>query len=166
MSLARLSRLATSVFAAIGLVGCADVDLTPGCVLAGSDVMKKAQMLCRLSPEEQRTFEAKIDRRQRAADAYEKARWEANNPGKCPPRLTQRYDYALANEYTLFMQQSQFAILSDGYGRSATRVYVPCSFGDQMLARMRDTMQERYEMCRKAGYHPAGFVPPVFGQGI
>lgn len=161
-----MTRSFVFALAVIALAGCADVGLTPGCVLAGSDVMAKASMQCRLSREEQKAFEAEIDRRQKAAAEYEKARWEANNPEKCPPRLTQKYDNELVSLYTNFMQLSQFTIVSDGYGRGVSRVYVPSSFGDQMLARMQATMKERDEMCRKAGYQPYGFVPPIFGQGF
>lgn len=160
-----IKRLVLLVFV-VGLGGCAEVGLTPGCVIAGSDVMTKVSMGCRLSKEEQKAFDAEIDRRQKAAAAYEVARWEANNPGKCPPRLTQKYDYDLSGQYTNFMQLSQFAIVSDGFGRGVRRVYVPSAFGDQMLARMQATMKERDEMCRKAGYQPYGFIPPIFGQGV
>lgn len=161
-----MARSFVFALAAMTLAGCAEVGLTPGCLLAGSDIMAKAAGGCRLSREEQKAFEAEIARRTKAADDAQKARWEANNPEKCPPRLTQKSDYELMTLYQNFMELSQFTIVSDGFGRGVSRVYVPSAFGDQMLARMQASMKERAEMCRKAGYQPYGFVPPIFGQGV
>lgn len=154
---------ATILMALVG--GCADIGVDPICAMTG-DVMSKARMGCRLSAEDKRAFDAEISRRQSEAAAYQEAQWLASNPGKCPRRLTQPYDYDLARQYDDFMQQAQFTLVSDGYGRGVTRVYVPSASGDAMLIRMREGMAKRDEMCRKSGYQPAGFVPPIFGQGV
>lgn len=157
-------RLASVMLATVTLGSCTETGLSPWCLMA-SDVMTKARS-CPLSPDEKRAFDAEISRRQKAAAAYSEAQWEASNPGKCPRRLTQPYDHDLASQDSNFMQMAQFTLVSDGYGRGVTRVYVPSTFGDQMLARMQETMKKRDDMCRKAGFEPAGFVPPIFGHGI
>jgi hypothetical protein len=125
--------------------------------------MTKAQLHCPLNADEQRAFNQQISNTQISAQAQQEALWEANNPTLCPPRLTQRYDYALASQESEFMRTAQFTQVSDGYGRPVSRNYIPSSQSDQLLATMRKTIEERAAICRKNGYKPAGYGPSIFG---
>lgn len=155
-------RLGFAIVALAILTGC-EGSLSPFCVAtSGADVETRVKYRCPLSAEEKRTFDAILESRQRQAQAHTEAVWEAKNPGSCPPRLTQPYDYRLAAQYDEFMRSGQFAKMANGYGQPVQRVYVPTPMTDQMLTNMRATMEQRATMCRANNFKPAGFMPPIF----